>query len=223
MKAFIAAVAAEWSINLTRITSSLVSNCQRAGQQKVREVLNAYIEGNFRNQEIPAVLPKYTVENAMIIGAEAAEAAVRPWVLSSAHHTNPKRQEAGIKAVAVVAAKTKPEPVLPLDHHQEKTRAAVELADSEFEKAVISPLSTFLNMEGLRTLHIKDDRIKEPWLCLVASLTDESLASPPAMKAALTQGIVAQGITELHACQKYAQRNGLAWPAELDELLAKEA
>lgn len=287
LKQFIHATAAEWQINLTKVSSALLSNCSRAGQTAAKSALESYIDHLFPMHEsllgtenfrcIPDTLPKYTVENAMIVGAEAAEKAIRPWVLGNAHHTNPNRQAAGRAAAtarktesetasdaltisrdALVAAEkpgqaaaalppSEPIQTPPVaivkedDHHQEKTAAAVALADSEFESSVpfssageaakikvemaerpnVITLEDWLTEHGLRTMELEG--CDAPWICLVAGLTDTNIASKSGMKAALAQGMVIQGLTELAACGGYAGRNKLPWPETLAHALEQQA
>lgn len=268
LKQFIHATAAEWQINLTKVSSALLSNCSRAGQTAAKGALEAYIQMKFpftsdttppdgvNSQGIPDILPKYTVENAMIIGAEAAEKAIRRWVLGNAHHTNPNRQPAGVAAAAarkdaepsvfadlgidtVHPVQTPPVAIVKeVDHHQEKTKVAIELADSEFEKDVpfssagmdaadltakpaVTTLEDWQTEHGLRTMELEGCEL--PWICLVAALTEESIASKSGMAAALKQGMVVQGLTELAACYAYASKNKLTWPESLAMALEQQA
>lgn len=266
---FIISTALGAAFNITKVPYKLKSDCQRAGQYASRQALLGWVNEQFPPPgDIPKPLPRYTVDNGMIVACEAAEKAIRPWVWGNAHHTNPNRQAAGRAGRAAAAAKaaeaapqsTEPAllpvaaPVAVSDHQTTKTQAAVSLANSEFEsevpfssagievttsnpsiqavdltapvndwtqKSQLINLESWLHEHGLRTMLLEGPT--EPWICIVAGLTDDSIATKSGMMAALKQGIVTQGLTELQACSNYAGRNKLPWPESLAHALEQQA
>lgn len=95
LKAFILDVAKEWSFNTTKLPKGLTSSCARAGSEAAEAAIRLIIPSDL---DPAKKLPRYLDQQAMRAGAAAAENAIRPWVLGSAPHTNPNRQEAGKKA-----------------------------------------------------------------------------------------------------------------------------
>jgi len=257
--------------------------------------------GELVDMEIPETLPRYTVENAVKVVTLAANTVVIPWVLSGAHHTNPNRQAAGVaassarKGAGEVSLCSQDNPVPDAENaepdaiveegttmqqfetgeptiHDQKTAAAVELANSEFESSVdedvrggllaisrdnadvpfsgagylkqagitpiknadvpviiqemtgapaVDTLESWLNEHGLRTMEL--DGCEQPWICMVAGVTDDSIASKMGMRVALQQGLVVQGMTELHACFNYSAKHKLPWPDSLSLALEQQA
>ncbi len=299
---FIIRTAQDAAFNITKVPYKLKSDCQRAGQYAAKQALLGWVNEQFPPPgDVPKPLPRYTVDNGMIVACEAAEKAIRPWVWGNAHHTNPNRQAAGVaaqkakipqelsdaitdgqKALSAMEAagdalppskpiQAPPVPAStlkstletvgalvvgkePPDHHQEKTKAAVALANSEFEQVVttakpmkeadmtipakkwekdevpfssagiatadvaadvpyIQTLEAFLTEHGLRTMEAEG--AETPWMCLIGGLADSAIASKAGMKAALEQGMVVTGKTELSACFNYAARNRIPFPEGL--------
>jgi hypothetical protein len=255
---FIISTAQDAAFNLIRVPTKLKSDCQRAGQTAAKTALLEWVNQQFPIPEergqgfqlngIPEKLPRYTVDNGMIVACEAAEKAIRPWVWGNAHHTNPRRQAAGVVAAAAIKQQQNEQPVVApaeteVDHQTLKSRESIKLADSEFESPVpfssagqfatpvtaeelkevqsIVSLEEWLTEHGLRTMELEG--CEQPWICLVASLTDDSIASKMGMKVALSQGLVVQGMTELQACANYAGKNKLPWPDSLAHTLEQQA
>lgn len=127
-----------------------------------------------------------------------------------------------------------------------KVEAAIKLANTEFETSGDVPFSSagtavsntektqdiltvddlvaadqpltldhWLAEHGLRTMELEGTA--QPWICMMAGLSNESIGSAAGMKAALKQNLVVPGMTELQACFNYAgkQEPRLPWPDSL--------
>ncbi len=235
---FIRSTAKDWQINLTSLPRNLFNACCRAGSEKAEEAVRGMIAIRWPDgTEIPAKLPPYFADNAVRAACEAAEAVIRPWVTGNAYHTNPKRQEAGIKAAAAVVSASPPEPeheqlfdgTAPVakDTQEAKLDANKELANSEFESPVETVyqdievgIQEWLDGNKLRTLPPAGKQTQ--WACIDGGLTNESLTNSAQAKAALSQGLIIMGATELQACAGYAARNKITWPENLAAALEQQ-
>lgn len=92
VKGYIQKFCEHWAINLTKMPKGLVATCLRVGATKAEEAIRAILP---EVVEKDGKLVRYLVENAMRVGAEAAETGMNPWILGNAHHTNHHQQEAG--------------------------------------------------------------------------------------------------------------------------------